>query len=354
MRAAKANLAAWLIGGVCCIGAASAQAGDELLVESPLSGVMQIYSLSTVGGELRPLTQGQRDSSSGAWSPDGNQIAFISTRDGSPQVYVMNADGTAQRRVSELGKYANSPVWSPDGQRLAFSSLSPQRNDILVATLENGELRALTREPTDAAQLAWAPDGSEILYTQLAPGSRSSGRLYAIEADSGAVRLVLEDKGAIISKPAWSPDSSRIAYARAAGRDGINVHVVQRDGSGMRALTEGKLISTAPVWSPDGKWISFESNSHSTERMDVFVLPAAGGAAKNLSDDPQEDFGVNWAKDSASLYFVSFRTGTSQLFQATLEGAVSRVVNSSAHLGSAAVRPRQASQTAALSTVARP
>src|SRR5207302_930733 len=56
---------------------------------------------------------GPADALEGDWSPDGTQIAFISTRDGNPEVYVMNADGTGQTRITNNPADEERPDWHP-------------------------------------------------------------------------------------------------------------------------------------------------------------------------------------------------------------------------------------------------
>ena len=66
------------------------------------------------GTGQRRLTTNSVHDSWPAWSPDGKQIAFMSSRDGNPEmpgIYVMNADGTGQTRLTTSGGYF--PVWSP-------------------------------------------------------------------------------------------------------------------------------------------------------------------------------------------------------------------------------------------------
>ncbi|NJN67618.1 MAG: hypothetical protein HC884_13355 [Chloroflexaceae bacterium] len=56
------------------------------------------------------------------WSPDGQQLAFLSERDGNVDIYLMSANGTNQRNLTNHPAYDGSPAWSPDGSRLAFVS----------------------------------------------------------------------------------------------------------------------------------------------------------------------------------------------------------------------------------------
>ncbi len=71
----------------------------------------------------RALLAGEKAENTPRWSPDGRQLAFISTRDGDPQVYLADAGGANIRQLTAISGGAQPPlVWSPDGSTLAFVS----------------------------------------------------------------------------------------------------------------------------------------------------------------------------------------------------------------------------------------
>ena len=78
------------------------------------------------------------------------------------------------------------------------------------------------------------------------------------------------------SLPAWSPDGSRIAYARTG-----EIYVANADGSGERRLTTMREPVSFPAWSPDGRTIAFAGV------RDVFAVPAAGGSVRNVTRSPK-------------------------------------------------------------------
>lgn len=326
--------------------ALAAPVAAEVLLVSPASGSMQIYRMDDDGARFAALTQGPRDNTNASWSPDGQRIAFISSRNGTPQVMVMNADGSAQRAVSAPGEMANLPTWSPDGRQLAYPVMSGARHDLVVVEIDTGQRRSLLAASTETNKIAWSPDGQQLLYV-VATGVRGEADLHVLDIASGEHRLLVAGKGAVISLPVWSPDGQQIAYSRAAGRDGINLFVVGRDGVGPRQLTTTKLISANPVWSPDGRWLAYESNVLSGERMDVFVLALAGGEPINVSQHAHEDFEPAWAPDSQSLWFVSYRSGVSQIYRATLAGEVSLVSREASYQGRPMPRPEKPARLAA-------
>ncbi len=72
-------------------------------------------------GERRRLTTGGGDGQP-AWSPNGQQLAFISKDDGNFELYRINRDGSAKTRLTNVPQSDGLPVWSPDGGWIAFRS----------------------------------------------------------------------------------------------------------------------------------------------------------------------------------------------------------------------------------------
>ena len=80
--------------------------------------VNQIYVVSLAGGEIKPLTSGDKSASSPRWSPDGKKIAYVT----GSQIWVMDHDGDNKEQVTRISTGAGGPVWSPDGSWIAFTS----------------------------------------------------------------------------------------------------------------------------------------------------------------------------------------------------------------------------------------
>jgi TolB protein len=333
----------------------STNASAELLMESPRHGVTQLFLMSDDGANLKALTAGPRDSANACWSPDGQHIAFVSTREGSPAVYVMRADGSQQRRVSMRGAMATgNPVWSPNSGQLAFAVHQADQQRLVVLDLASGEQRSLAAQVVSPQSLTWSPDGRELFYTQPVLTQRGDNDLLALEVRTGRSRVVLKGDKGLISDLQWSPDGQHFAYTRAAGRQGVHIHVARADGSGGRVLTQGALNHGSPRWSPDGRWIAFESNSQSGERADVFIVAAEGGDARNLSRHEQEDFDPQWSPDGRSVLFSSFRDGYSHVYRSALDGTVSRVGRDTQYLGAVRPRPHARTPMASTATPAQP
>ena len=158
------------------------------------------YVVRTDGSGERRLTRNAMGSGV-AWAPDGESIAF--TRGGGPfygfpedyrDLWVMNADGSGQRR---LAKRAIEPRWSPDGQQISFMSLRAGNWEIYVMNADGSDVKRLTRNTEGDGFPAWSPDGRKLAFTRFrrardaAPGIPSGySDVYVMNADgSGQRRL---------------------------------------------------------------------------------------------------------------------------------------------------------------------
>ena len=128
-------------------------------------GNSEIYVMTPDGVNLVNLTKHPAKDDSPDWSPDGNQIAFISNREGNREVYVMNADGTNPINLTNHPAVDGHPDWSPDGRRIAFSSnrdgdWEKQPNDnweVFVMNADGTNPINLTNHPKWDSGPAWEP-----------------------------------------------------------------------------------------------------------------------------------------------------------------------------------------------------
>ena len=122
-----------------------------------------LYRVDASGADLTRLTDTQADEFGAAWSPDGQQIAYLLRDPGNSdlgQPYIMNADGTDQRWLRAIP--TDMLTWSPDSTRLAFYSnrgrgLNPN-GEIWVMNRDGTGLTLLTDHPAFDGWPSWRPD----------------------------------------------------------------------------------------------------------------------------------------------------------------------------------------------------
>jgi dipeptidyl aminopeptidase/acylaminoacyl peptidase len=280
-------------------------------------------SLDASNAAPAPLTAGPGNDTHPRWSPDGQQLAFLSTRDGEQagsiaQVYVMPAAGGAPRRVCTLPNGVESFEWSADGSRLAlltFEGAEPATDPIVVApdrhrrlwvtSLGSDQPSAVTPADVTIWEYTWSPDGKQLaVYYSTGPGETDwyRGQVGVVPSEGGAVRQLtqLSRQAAAL---AWSPDSSRIAYISGEWSDrglvGGEVFVLPAAGGEPRNLTPGVEFSPSWVaWFPDGKrmlYTGWDGVAHQVgllDEADATLHPLArdvivgGGGWPRLSATP--------------------------------------------------------------------
>ncbi len=99
---------------------------------------------------------------------------------------------------------------------------------------------------------------------------------------------------------ALSPDGKSILFTHMG-----DIFRVASSGGVAVPLTSSDAIEVNPVWSPDGKWVAFGSDLHGN--LDVFVIPAAGGAPQRLTFHASDDVVADFSADSQRVLFTSSR-----------------------------------------------
>jgi len=106
--------------------------------------------------------------------------------------------------------------------------------------------------------------------------ARTDGALALVDAHGRLLRRLTGHPGWEDDDPAWSPDGSRIAFARTTdGWNSIHVYVMRADGSGVRRLTGGRFDGR-PAWSHDGRRIAYQATDG------IRVVPADGAGGSRL------------------------------------------------------------------------
>jgi len=270
-------------------------------------------------------------------STSSGKIAFVSERDGGGAIYVMNADGSQQTHVSGNLPMSGGPVWSPDGKRIAFTSAAPASPgsdyflpSIFVMNADGSQQTRLVGGVETSGMPAWSPDGTRIVFV----GER--GQLYVVNADGSNLALLTKQTRNNQS-PSWSPDGTRIAFESTATGTS-EVCVINADGSREKCLTNHASFKARhiamnddfPVWSPDGKRITFASMRDS--KFDIHVMNADGSQRVNLTNKPA-NYGIPaWSPDGKRIVFSSDRDrdGNFELYVTNADGTgLKRLTNNS-------------------------
>jgi Tol biopolymer transport system component len=255
----------------------------RIAFESWRDGQQDIYAVDPDGTDLARLTRDSAFDVSPVWSPDGQQILFISDREEDQRfhLYVMNADGSNLRLLSPMIVWGSRPSWAPDGSKIAFagdqwlddqcpSACGP---NIWTMNADGSNPQRLTYSLDANVDPAWSPDGTRIAFSS---SIANVWTLRVMNADGTNEHDLLPSgsKGRDL-EPDWSPDGAKIAFTRVFDHpDYWRIYVTNVDGTEVTELTHTNLTDLGPVWSPDGSEIAFTRKVTDNDRSIWTIGPS--------------------------------------------------------------------------------
>jgi hypothetical protein len=201
-----------------------------------------------------------------AWSPDGKRVAcevFGADDPGLNGIYsIRSSDGGGLERITSNPGGDDIPGdYSPDGTRLVFiRSHENGRAGIFVTRLDGSGLHRISPpgaliDESDGG--VWSPDGSMILlevraseehHSEIWVVSPDASSPHELPIDPACGGLLTDPSSAGCFDPAWSPDGSKIVFARSNADGEANLYIVNVDGTGLVQVTDGGVFDHQPDW----------------------------------------------------------------------------------------------------------
>ncbi len=216
--------------------------GRAVVYQSDCGGSYDLWQVNADGSNPTQLTRTARqDEREPDVSPDGKSVVFrVNAKDSE-----RNADGDLQvltladGRVSSLGEWGRAPVWSPDGQQIAFMSERSGRWQIYVYNMPTRTTRQMTTCSVNCRWPAWSPDGDAVAYhTTTSASSTTADTIWYAQLSAGRVVEVVG--GAEAGRPSWSVNGL-IVFNSTRG-----IEVIRANGADRRTL-----ISSDQNWAPE-------------------------------------------------------------------------------------------------------
>jgi len=305
----------------------STETGPEIFVVNTSEDPPQVFALTeTAGIAMRPR-----------WSPDLQHIAYLYRGPEAEafDLWLIDSTGSVPDRAVTTGglEGLENYTWSADSRFLVFSGAGAggAERDLFRVDVESGEMVNLTADsPVWDSDPACSPDGKWIAFvSDRAEDGKGTDHIWVMAPDGSDLRQLTNTDWEDVN-PAWSPDSAKIAFYRwsfiDAGEGGPSgLWVTKADGSDARLVIELSVMGAgldAPVWSPDGNWIAYQSGA--PDEADVYVISTEGGGPVRVSDLPGNECSISWAPDSGVLIFTNETDEGVRLYMAAPDGTETR------------------------------
>jgi serine/threonine-protein kinase len=233
-------------------------------------------------------------------SEDGT-LAYVPARSRAGRTLVW-VDRTGRVEPAPMPPQAYSfPSLSPDGRRLAVQVADGGRSDIWIHRFADGAATRLAVEGLNSRP-SWTRDGQHVTFSI----RRGEDRFLITQTVDGTApgESIATSRRTDLSAGSWTPDGQALAFVDAAPTDISDIKLFRRSGGTVEPLITSPATQRGPSFSPDGRWLAYESNE--TGRFEVYVQPfPASGVPRQISTSGGGL--ARWSSDGREVFFMVAR-----------------------------------------------
>ncbi len=207
------------------------------------------------GYNPRALVQSNAPLMSPSWSPNGQEIAYVSLANQKASIYIVNVISGQQRLVSDFEGINGAPAWSPDGQQLAIVLSKTGQPKIYLYNLASGTLKQLTSGYSIDTEPDFSPDGQSIVFTSDRGGNP---QIYQLNLATNQITRMTFD-GDYNARPSYTYNGQNIVVLH-RDSEGYNIAIQNVASGGLNVLTANGYDSTPSV-APNGQMIIYANNA---------------------------------------------------------------------------------------------
>jgi TolB protein len=205
--------------------------------------------------------------------------------------------------------------------------------EIYIMNADGSNQTRITNNPAGDSSPAWSPDGSMIAFNtnrfegggdEIARRNISGGETWGLNLTR--LTFAKEHHSAKANNfIAWSPDGRWIAFESDRDRDDPEIYLINAvDGTNARRLTYTRALDEVPSWSPDSRQILFSSDMHDKPQSgeyDIYIMNRDGTGQRRLTNFSGQDTYPSMSPDGLTIVFESWQHGHPEIYLMKADGS---------------------------------
>ena len=296
-----------------------------------------LWRFDTERNAPRQFTAGNHVDRQPSWSPDGEQLAFLSNRGGlkRSQIFLMYGDGGEARKLTDIKGTIGTVRWFPDGKTLLCTV--QKTDEEVLAREKDPQKKKLGIVERHVTRVHYKFDGTGFL-------PKEQWHIWTINVRTGKAKQLTDSDVHSEYSAVCSPDGRDVAFLSNRSDDPdfnpekVDIWVMEKDGSDLRKIPTPDGGKSHLSYSPDGKWLAYYGRLGRGDwwKHTQLWLAATDGKSLPVCLTEQFDYSIGndslgdlggaetiapkWSLDSQSIYFQISQHGSTTLHKINIDG----------------------------------
>jgi Tol biopolymer transport system component len=235
----------------------------------------------------------------------------------------MDRQGRTQM-LRAVPAFYNRPRFSPDGHQLGLEVRDGPKYDVWIYDLERDEMTRVTSAAGNSNYPVWTPDGRRIAFASNR-ADKATPNLYWQRADASTEAEPLTQSGHAQMPTSWHPGGLFLAFDEQNSPNNRDIMILPLEGdqaSGWRpgqprAFLASSFDESHAAFSPDGRWLAYQSNE--SGRLEVYVRPFSGSGEKRQVSSGGGLY-PTWSRTRNELFYQNVTDWTLMAAAYTVDG----------------------------------